>query len=206
MPWAAAAIVAGAGITAYSQYKSGKEASKSQSEAAKEGIDVEQQQFEAIQELFKPYIEAGQESLQAQKELAGLGGTVEQQKAIEALQQSPQYQELLKSGEESILQRASATGGLRGGNIQGALGQFRPQLLAQTIEQQYGRLGGITGLGQASAAGQAAQGSGISANVANLLQQQGAAQAGGALATGQAIGGLGGTAQTLGTMSLLGAF
>ena len=91
-----------------------------------------------------------------------------------------------------MLQRASATGGLRGGNIQAALAQFRPQMLQQAIEQQYGRLGGFAGAGlgvteqlyrggQASAAGQASQAQTTGANVANLLGQQGAAQAGGAL-------------------------
>jgi hypothetical protein len=91
-----------------------------------------------------------------------------------------------------MLQRASATGGLRGGNIQAALAQFRPQMLQQAIEQQYGRLGGFAGTGlgvteqlyrggQASAANQASAAGTMGANVSNLLGQQGAAQAGGAL-------------------------
>jgi len=87
-----------------------------------------------------------------------------------------------------LLQRASATGGLRGGNIQGALAQFRPQLLSSLIDQQYGRLGGMTALGQQSAAGVGTAGLQTGVNVANLLGQQGAAQAGAEIAQGKAFG------------------
>jgi hypothetical protein len=76
---------------------------------------------------------------------------------------------------------------LRGGNIQAALGQFRPQLLSSLIEQQYGRLGGLTNTGQASAARQAAFGQQTGANVSTLLGQQGQAQAGGILGEQSAL-------------------
>jgi hypothetical protein len=97
---------------------------------------------------------------------------------------------LAQQGEEALLQRASATGGLRGGNIQGALAQFRPALLNQAIEQQYGRLGGMTSLGQQSAAGVGTAGMQTGTNVANLLAQQGAARAGGELGEAKAFSGL----------------
>ena len=84
--------------------------------------------------------------------------------------------------------RADYHGGLRGGNIQAALGQFRPQLLSSLIEQQYGRLGGMTSLGQQSAAGVGTAGLQTGANVSNLLGQQGAAQAGAEIAQGRAFG------------------
>src|SRR3990167_4363739 len=84
---------------------------------------------------------------------------------------------LVQQGENAMLQNASA----RGGNLQAAMGQFRPQILSQLIDQQYGRLGGMAQLGQASAAGQAAQGMQLGQNVAGLLGQQGQAQAGGYL-------------------------
>jgi len=122
-----------------------------------------------------PIVQAqGGGALQAYQDLLGLGTPGAQQQAIRGIESSPEYQALLRSGEEGILQNASATGGLRGGNTQGALAQFRPQLLSSLINQRLGQLGGLTQLGQASAAGQAS-------SVANLLTQQGAAQAGGAL-------------------------
>jgi hypothetical protein len=56
-------------------------------------------------------------------------------------------QALVSQGEEALLQNAAATGGLRGGNLQGALAQFRPQMLSNLITQQYNQLGGIGALG-----------------------------------------------------------
>jgi hypothetical protein len=57
-------------------------------------------------------------------------------------------------------------------------------MLNQLIEQQYGRLGGLTTVGQASAAGQASSGMHSASNISNLLANQGAALAGGQLARG----------------------
>jgi hypothetical protein len=117
---------------------------------------------------------------------------------------------MVGEGENAILQNASATGGLRGGNTQLALSRFRPSVLSQLIQQQYERLGGLTSVGQASATGQAAAAQQTGANVSSLFQNQGTALANAALAKGNAqaqfIGGVGGTAGTLGTLKLLKAF
>lgn len=134
-----------------------------------------------------------------------------QQQAIQGIEQGPLYQELAKQGEQGILQNASATGGLRGGNVQGALAQFRPQLLNQLIEQQYSKLAGLTslgagasqnllGIGQASAAGTAAAGQQSGTNIANLLTGQGQAQAGGIVGAANAQAqGLAGVSSAIGT-------
>ena len=98
-----------------------------------------------------------------------------------------------------MLQNASATGGLRGGNIQGALAQYRPQMLQDYITQQYGRLGGLTqlgqltsqniaALGQASAAGQAANALETGKHITGLLGDIGASRAGNALQQGRMWG------------------
>jgi hypothetical protein len=115
-----------------------------------------------------------------------LSGSSAQQQAIAGLESSPQFKSMMQQGENAILQNASATGGLRGGNVQATLAQFRPQLLSQLIESQFSKLGTISGLGQASAAGQAAAAQQTSANIGNALTQQGQAAAGAALASGQA--------------------
>ena len=127
-----------------------------------------------------------------------------QRQAIQGVEQGPLYQELARQGEDAILQNASATGGLRGGNVQAALGQFRPQLLNSLIEQQYSKLAGLTGLGanasqnllnigQASAAGVGAAGQNSATAMSNLLASQGQAQAAGVIgqANAQAQGAAG---------------
>lgn len=164
----------------------GQAAAGVQAAAAEKGIAEQQRQFDAMLKLMQPYVTAGAGGLQGMQDIAGLGGIEAQRAAIAGIEGSPQFQALTQQGENALLQQASATGGLRGGNIQGALAQFRPQALSQLIEQQYGRLGGIAQMGQASATGQAAQGMQSASNIGNLLQQQGAAQAGGIMAQGGA--------------------
>ena len=116
------------------------------------------------------------------------GGQAAQQQAISQFEQSPMFQALARQGEEGILQNASATGGLRGGNVQGALGQFRPALLNQQIQQQLSTLGGIAGLGQNAAAGVGNAGIQTGQSIGALMQDTGQARGYGALGSGMALG------------------
>jgi len=170
------------------QADAASEAAGIQAGAAEAGVAEQRRQFDALQALLKPYTEAGLPALQQQQALLGLQGPEAEQAAIERIRGGETFQALTQQGEEALLQRASATGGLRGGNIQAALSEFRPQLLSSLIEQQYGRLGGMTQLGQRSAAGVGAAGMETGSNVANLLAQQGAARAGGELGEARAYG------------------
>ena len=190
MPNPVVAIVGASVGGAIVQSNAAKKAASQQSAAAQKGIDEQRRQFDAMQALLKPYVEAGTGALSNQLALAGVSGAEAQQKAINALQQGPEFNALVQQGENAILQSAAATGGLRGGNVQGALAQFRPQVLSSLIEQQYNRLGGLSTMGQNSAAGVGAAGMQTGVNVGNLLAQQGAAQAGGTLAAGAAFGNL----------------
>jgi len=117
------------------------------------------------------------------------GGQQAQQQAISGLEQSPLFQALARQGEQGILQNASATGGLRGGNVQGALGQFRPALLNQQIQQQMAQLGGLASLGQNAAAGVGNTGVQTGQGISALMQDTGQAQAYGALGSANALGG-----------------
>lgn len=178
--------VASSVISGAMQGDAASSAAGSQSDASAAGIAEQRRQFDAVRELLKPYTEAGLKALTGQQDLIGLNGTGPQQTAITGLQASPAFTSATKLGEDAILANASATGGLRGGNTQAALAQFRPQLLAQLIREQFGNLGGLTSIGQNAAAGVGNAGMATGNNVAQLLQQQGAAQAGGALANGRA--------------------
>jgi hypothetical protein len=192
MPDPVTALVVGGSqlVGSLMQADAAGEAAGIQAGAAESGIVEQRRQFDALQALLKPYTEAGLPALQQQQALLGLQGPEAEQAAIERIRGGETFQALQQQGEEALLQRASATGGLRGGNLQGALAQFRPELLSSLIEQQYGRLGGMTTLGQRSAAGVGAAGMESGTNVANLLAQQGAARAGGELGEAKAFSGL----------------
>lgn len=171
--------------SANQQKKAAKGAANAQVRAAELGIEEQRRQFDAIQELLKPYISAGTGALTEQQGLLGLGGQDAQSAAINAITGGPEYQAMVQQGETGILQSASATGGLRGGNIQSALSQFRPALLSDMINRRFQNLDVLSSRGQASAVGQAGYGSAMASNVSNLLGEQGAARAGGLLARGQ---------------------
>jgi hypothetical protein len=164
------------------------DAAAAQGAASQAGIEEQRRQFDEMRKLLQPYTEAGIPALEQQQTLLGLRGPEAEQAAIARLTGGETFKALAAQGENALLQQASATGGLRGGNLQGALGQFRPQLLSNLIEQQYGRLGGMTNLGQASAAGVGAAGMETGTNIANLLGQQGSAEAGGILGEAKAYG------------------
>jgi len=195
------------------QADAAESAAETQAGASRAGIAEQRSQFDAVQKLLAPYVQAGtgaisqfqpfqqagQKAFEQQQALAGLLGPEAQQQAIAAIEGGAGYQAQIQAGEEALLQNASATGGLRGGNIQAALAQFRPQMLQRAIDQQYGRLGGFAGAGigasealyrggQASAAGQASQAQALGTNVATLLGREAQAVAGGQLAQGRAFG------------------
>lgn len=160
-------------------------ASGAQIQASNAAIAEQRRQFDAMQKLLQPYVEAGTGAVSQQSALAGAQGPEAQRAAIDAISQSPEMQALVQQGENAILQNASATGGLRGGNVQGTLAQFRPQMLSNLINQQYSRLGGLTGIGQASAAGVGAAGQALGSNIAQQYGNIGSAQAGGILGAAQ---------------------
>lgn len=208
MAWMAAlAAVAGSLITADAQRSAGNKAAGAQADAAAAGEAGLQARFDAVQKLLAPFVQTGTDALGAQRGLIGLEGPDAQRAAIAALQGSPQFTAALQAGNDNILANASATGGLRGGNTQAALAQFAPQLLAQAINDQYSRLGGMVSIGQNAAAMTGNAGMQTGQSIAALLQQRGAALAGGALAGGAATAGMAnGIGNAVGMYAGLGGF
>jgi hypothetical protein len=164
-----------------------KNASESQEKGAKLAAEVQREtlaqqmkMFNQQQKMLKPFVGMAEGSMGQMGVLSGMEGAQAQQAAISQLESSPLFQSQIQQGEEAMLQNASATGGLRGGNTMAALAQYRPQMLQQEIDRQYDRLGGIANLGmgplgQASASfGQMAGAQGAAGqNLANIQQQLG---------------------------------
>ena len=206
----ATAVIGGSIITGVGGYLAQKsaaeEAAGAQRSASEAAIAEQRRQQAEAERLLAPYTQAGQGALGQQQALLGLAGPEAQAAAIAQLEQSPQFQAMLQQGESAILQNASATGGLRGGNTQAALAQFRPQMLSQIIQQQMAQLGGLSGMGQQSALGAAGYGQQGAQGVMGQLGAMGQANAGAALAQGQGMANLfGGVGGALGTLGGLGA-
>lgn len=194
MSWGAVAVagatIVGSIIASDSQKKASKNASQTaataQERAAALGIEAQERALKESREILAPYVQAGNNSMIAQMDLLGLNGNEAQQNAINQIKESSSFGEIVRQGEDAILQNASATGNLRGGNVQAALSKYRPSVLNNLIQNQFQNLGNISQLGQASAAGVGAASQNTAGNIANLYGNQGAAQAGAAIARGQA--------------------
>lgn len=193
-----AVVVGGAALGgAVLQGSAARSAASTQARAAEAGQETQRQMFERTQEILRPYVEAGTAQLpmlagyteagpqafERQLALAGLAGPQAQQAAIQQVQAQPRFGALTRAGEEAILANAAATGGLRGGNTQNALARFRSDLLADELDREYARFGGLTAFGQ-----------GVSQNLAQMGQAAGASTGTAAMQAGQTIAGLQGAA------------
>ena len=161
-----------------------KEATAAASATTEATLKQQMEMFRENQEMLAPFVGMSKDAMGQMSALTGGQGMGAQQSAISAIENSPMFQSQVQQGENALLQNASATGGLRGGNMQASLSQFRPGMLQNQIQQQYANLGGVANLGmsplsQASAGfGQMAGAQGqAGANMSNLLMQAGDNQA-----------------------------
>lgn len=159
-----------------------EEAAQAQTAGSREALDFQREMFEAQQEMLAPYLEMSQGALNQMGALTGTQGAEAQQAAISALENSPMFQSQIQQGENAILQNAAATGGLRGGNIQGALAQYRPQMLQNQIQQQLANLGGIASMGASPLSQATASQGAFGQSGANILSGLGQANAANRLA------------------------
>lgn len=120
----------------------------------------------------------------------GLGEPGAEQAMIERARTSPLYNAIMggrEAGEEAIMRQAAATGGLRSGNVQGAMYDYNTQLQNQALLESYNQqLQGLRGLANlpslaptiaqsTSGIGQTlAQGEVAAAQAGQVGQQQGA--------------------------------
>lgn len=166
--------------------KAAQQAAAAQTAALQQGIDATNAQNALTQQQLEPYLTAGTQALGQQSNLLGLNGAGVQQGSIDALKASPLYQSLFGNGEDAILANGSATGGLRGGNIQRSLFELGRDTLAQTIEAQLSRLGGLAGQGLGAAGTGGALGADAARQLATLFGGQGQAKAGGIIGAANA--------------------
>jgi hypothetical protein len=180
-------LAAAAGITAVGAIGGGliassgaKKASKAQQQSDALAIAEQRRQFDLTRSDYAPYLSLGKSALNPIGDLLGLNGAGNSQAAIDALKASPAYQSLYRNGEEAILQNASATGGLRGGNTQRSLADFGSDTLSAVIADQLARLGGVAGMGQNATGSVANLGANSANSISNLFKAQGDAAASGA--------------------------
>jgi hypothetical protein len=95
--------------------------------------------FDQVQAGMNPYLQAGQQGVMGQQSLLAGGPTQFNRMTPDQIMAGPEYQAMIREGENALLQNASATGGLRGGDTQNALANFRQNTLAQLIGTEFDR-------------------------------------------------------------------
>ena len=183
MPVAAIAAVGGIASSIIGG-NAAKKAARVQAASQDAALAQNQRQFDTTRADYAPFREAGANALGQQSALAGAGGAEAQQAAINGVQASPYFQSLMRNGTENVLQNASATGGLRGGNTQASLYNVGNDALAQAIQTQIGNLGGISQLGAGVTTNGAQLGQQNANAAGQFLTNKGTAQSQGALANG----------------------
>lgn len=182
MAWVAPAISAGGSLlSGVLGGKGAKKAAQAQAAAYQKGIDEQSREFDATQARFKPYNDFGLASMDQLSNFLGLNGNDKQGSAIDALKQSPAFTALFNTGQDTILQNAAATGGLRGGNTQNSLANFGANLLGQVEQNQIGNLTNGVGIGSGTVTTLGNLGQQNANSISQLLAQQGNAQASGIL-------------------------
>jgi hypothetical protein len=163
-----------------------KQAAATQVAAMNNAMGTLNTQFGQTSTNYQPFINTGTAALNNYGNLLGLNGGTVQQNAITSLQNSPYFQSLYNQGKNAVLQNASATGGLRGGNTDTALYNLGQQTLAQTIQQQMANLGtAAQGFGLQPTESLGALGAQNASAIGNLQVGQGQAQAQDILTRGQ---------------------
>lgn len=152
---------------------SAKKAKDAQMAASRRATAAQTAQFNKAMQLMRPYVDAGSQAIDMQKAILGLSGRQQQQDVLQDVASQPELQMLIDQGEEALLQNASATGGLRGGNVQKALMEYRPKVLSELLNQRYSRLGGLANLGASAASQGAEQTQNFGQSLANQYNMQG---------------------------------
>ena len=164
--------------------KASKKAEAAQLEYLNKALAEQTRQFDVTRADYQPYLTAGLGGLGDLADLIGINGADAQSEGLVNIQNSPELAAIIRNGEEAVLQNASATGGLRGGNTETGLANFRADAFANQLQTQIARLAGLAGLGQGATDSVSAFGANKANNVANLYGQMGDVRAGGLLTRG----------------------
>jgi hypothetical protein len=148
----AASVIGGAAVlSGVGSYLGGKAAARGAENAANVSAAAQREQLEYLKEINALPQELKEQALKKYGSLFGIGGDPSAQgEMIDRAKSSPMYSEImggLQAGEESIMRNAAMTGGLRSGNVQGALADYATQLKNKALTDAYNQqLSGLTGI------------------------------------------------------------
>jgi hypothetical protein len=167
----AAAVIGGAVIGAAGSAIGGSKAASATKKGAATAAQVQREALEQQKELSAPYREAGEGALSQYQSLLGLkpGGMSPDQ----IIAQTPGYQFQFQQGQKASQNAASASGLALSGNQLQALTNYGQGQASSAYGDYANRLAGLSSLGQAAAAGQAANVGATANNLSNIAENRG---------------------------------
>lgn len=212
MPFLLAAVMGGADLLG-SVISGGaaESAANTQANAANVAANIQKKEFDTTTANEAPYLSAGNNSLAALMQGLGLGTNTpgSQAKGVgygsltapfnpANLQNTPGYQFQMSQGLQALLDSATATGGVGGGNTLKAITQYGQGLAGTTFQQQFadytaqqqqqfGELQTLAGSGQNAAAQLGALGNQSASTIGNDITSGAAAKAAGTVGAAKAF-------------------
>ena len=199
------AAALGAAGSAISGIVGSNKAAKAQKDAAKNAAQAQKNALAAQAELTKPYVEAGKTALAEYQKMAPY-----QSFGMQQFQADPGYGFRMSEGLKALERSAAARGLLQSGGTLKDITRFGQNLASAEYENAFSRYLSerearmdpyryLTGIGQAAAAGQAANVGTTGAALADIAAQRGNVQAAQYMANANAIGSaVGGIGQAVG--------
>lgn len=193
VPLVAIGIAAAAGTAAAGIYGANK-AADAQKKASKKAAKAQENALKVQTELAKPYVEAGKTALAEYQKLADY-----QPFGMDQFEADPGYQFRMSEGVKALERSAAARGLLSSGATLKGITQFGQNAASAEYENAFSRYlterearldpyRYLTGVGQAAAAGQAANVGSTGAALAEIAAQRGNVNAAQAMGTAGTIG------------------
>lgn len=175
-----------------------RSAAKSQENASNNALNLQRDQYNQSLELSKPYRDAGANALGSIQAGIAPGGEFSQKFGDTQFYGDPGYQFRFDQGQRAIDSSAAARGGLQSGAALKAAARYGQGFASNEYNNAYnrfmtdqntrfGRLQSVAGMGQAAAAGQAANGQNFANSGSNLMTGIGNAQASGTVGMANAL-------------------
>ena len=128
------------------------QAGAAQIQAANNSLALQSQQYDQNRLDLHPYSNAGILGLRQQLNYLGINGPAQQQAFLSNILNGPEYRAMIQSMYSNMDRNSLATGGIRGGDPSAGINYLSPQILSHIINQRYSMLGGLSTIGQNSAA------------------------------------------------------
>jgi len=164
--------------------KASSRAEQAQLEYLNRAIALQEQQNQWAQSQYEPYLQSGRRGLDEFAASIGANGQAAQEEFLTGVQSSPVLAAAIRNGQEAILQNGSATGGIRGGNMQRGLADFNADQYVNEMMRQQQQLYALAGMGLGSTDSAVGFGQQSANNISNIYGQQGQVRAGGILTRG----------------------